>query len=202
MLERFAECAERLGGMANDEMFLNATHWIEKNAQTDGTIRRDTGFVMLPSEFVLSGPHFFVGNPLNKSPRSICTKNSHYDVIDLSLIPDDYVPCCNYRPDCDDTTYANRVPRVTWKEGEACEYKLFSAYYRLITRRGLSLSGERTLLSAIAPRGFNHIDGVFSVTLKDVLKTATLTGLWSSIPFDFFVKSSGKGDFRNNAAGS
>ncbi len=202
VLERFAECAERLGGMTNDDVFLNATHWNEKNAQTDGTIRRDTGFVKLTSEFVLSGPHFFVGNPLNKSPRSICTKNSHYDVIDLSVIPDGYMPRCNYRPDCNDATYGQRVPRVTWKEDETSEHKPFSAYYRLIVRRGLSLSGERTLLSAIAPLGYNHIDGVFSVTLRDVSKTVTLTGLWSSVPFDFFVKSSGKGDFRNNAAGS
>jgi len=57
--------------------------WHESGAQRDGTIRRETGFVASATDLVLSGPHFFVGNPLNKTPRVVCTQNSHYDVLDL-----------------------------------------------------------------------------------------------------------------------
>jgi hypothetical protein len=40
---------------------------------------------------VISGPHFYVGTPFNKTPRSSCTANGHYDDIDLTAIPDDYL---------------------------------------------------------------------------------------------------------------
>lgn len=201
VLEKFATCSLRLGALSGADIFLNATHWNEKNAQTDGTIRRDTGFVSSPNDVVLSGPHFTVGNPLNKTPRAVCTKNSHYDVLDLEVLPDNYLPRCNFRPSCETATYLRRVPRVSWLEDGHSEGNPISGFYRLITRRGLSLSGERTLLSAIVPPGPNHIDGVFSATLRDASQMIGLAGLWSSIPFDFFVKSAGKGDFRNNSAG-
>ncbi len=42
--------------------------------------------------------------------------NSHYDVLDLENIPDDYLPRSNYVPACDAKTYAARVPRVSWSE--------------------------------------------------------------------------------------
>ena len=48
------------------------------------------------AELVLSGPHFFTGNPMSKTPRTMCTQNSHYDVLDLTALPDDYLPRTNY----------------------------------------------------------------------------------------------------------
>lgn len=62
--------------------------WHETNAQSDGTIDRNTIFVGSPKSLILSGPHFFVGNPLYKTPRKECTQNSHYDVLDLTNISD------------------------------------------------------------------------------------------------------------------
>ena len=49
-------------------------------------------------DWVLSGPHFFVGTPLNKTPRTSCTHNDAYDSIDLTSIPADYLPRAVYRP--------------------------------------------------------------------------------------------------------
>ncbi len=200
VLELFAAVPSQLGTLVGSGAFINATHWNEKNAQTDGTIRKTTGFVEKESDVVLSGPHFFVGNPFNKTPRSVCTQNSHYDPLDLERLPTAYLPRTNYRPAVDAVEYAGREPTVSWIEEGAEAAEQSSRFFRVIARRGLSVSGERTLLAAIAAPGANHIDGVISVVLRDQSLVPLIAGLWASIPFDFFVKAAGKGDFRNSMA--
>jgi len=202
VLNKFACIPRRLGELGDDVYCTQ--HWNESTSQTDSTIRRrstkEQGFVESPAQFILSGPHFYVGNPLNKTPRAVCDSNKAYDQLDLETLPDDYLPRSNYLPACDAQTYAARVPRVSWVEEGQNEARPVTAYYRAISRRGLSISGERTLLSAIAPRHVCHIDGVFSVSVKAIEHVPMLAGLWASVPFDFFIKSSGKGDFRNSLA--
>ena len=73
----------------------------ETNAQRDGIITRMEAPSYQPQsaeDWVISGPHFYVGNPFNKTPRSSCTANGHYDSIDLESIPEDYLPRAVYRP--------------------------------------------------------------------------------------------------------
>lgn len=94
--------------------------WHESAAQRDGTIRRETGFSVGPEEMILSGPNIFCGNPLYKTPRKVCTKNSDYDVLDLGALPDDYVPRTNYARACDRKTYDERTDTVGWVEEGAC----------------------------------------------------------------------------------
>jgi hypothetical protein len=62
----------------------------------------------------------------------------------------------------------------------------------------LSQTGERTLTNAIIPPQVSHLDTVYSVTFaaKDLM--VRFSGLCSSIIYDFFVKSTGKGDMRND----
>lgn len=127
--------------------------WHETGAQKDGTIRRETGFVGRPEDFVLSGPHFFVGNLLNKTPRAVCTQNSHYDVLDLEGLPDHYLPRSNYRPACSPDEYARRVPRVSWVEEGEAEAKPVTAYYRLFFRNMLSEWRKNVNTSYFPQRG-------------------------------------------------
>src|SRR5690606_34347441 len=141
VLEKFARVPRRLGDLQGDYYTLEM--WHETGAQKDGTIRRRTsseqGFVRDPSEFVLSGPHFFVGNPLSKTPRAVCTEKGHYDTLNLETLPEDYLPRSNYLPACDSIEYARRVPRVSWVEEGEREAKLVTGYYRFTTRRMLSM---------------------------------------------------------------
>ena len=158
VLEKFAAVEQRLGDLQGDYFTLEM--WHETNAQKDGTIRRSTGFVATPAEFVLSGPHFYVGNPLNKTPRAVCALNSHYDGLDLEHIPDDYLPRSNYVPACAAATYAARVPRVSWSEPSDIGPMLpksVTKYYRHINREMISPSAERSLIPALIPIGYTHI---------------------------------------------
>jgi hypothetical protein len=192
VLEKFARVPRRLGDLKDD--YFTTVCFDETYAQRDGTIRRDTGFVASPADFVLSGPHFFIGNPLNKTPRAVCTQNSHYDVLDLEHLPDDYLPRANYRPACDARIYAERVPRVSWVDEGESEARTATSYFQMLHRRMLSQSGERTLIATIIPRGATSINTCVATTFKSVHRLAYTAAGLCSIPFDFFTKSTGKGD--------
>src|SRR5690606_11941740 len=129
------------------------------------------------------------------TPRAECTQNSHYDVLDLQTLPDDYLPRTNYIPACTPDEYRARTPKVSWVEPSLREPKRVTEYYRVISRTMLSQSGERTLISAVVPPGTGHLDLGFSVAFKDSSKLLDLCCMYLSIPADFFVKSTGKGHF-------
>jgi hypothetical protein len=194
VLEKFAELPMRLGDL-HGEYYPNVM-WDETNAvKIDGTIRRDTCFPIRPGELIFSGPLINVANPLYQTPRAVCKTNRAYDHLDLPWIPDDYLPRTNYRPDVLPSIYQERTPRVPWGEK-----KPITMFYRLISRRMLSQSGERTLISSILPMQAGHIDGCFSHTFAETCRLALFGGLFASLPFDFFIKTTGKSDFREGLA--
>lgn len=191
VLQKFANVPRRLGDLKGNYYTLEM--WHETGAQKDGTIERHTGFANSPDEFILSGPHFFVGNPLNKTPRAVCTLNSHYDVLDLETLPDDYLPRSNYRPACSPEEYRRRIPRVSWVEEGEEKPRLVTDYFRHVNREMVSLSGERSLVTTLLPRGATHVHTVFAIAFKDVRDLLTFHALTLSIPADFRLKSAGTG---------
>src|SRR5205823_3058678 len=88
--------------------------WHETNAVQDQTIRRETRFVSDPSEWILSGPHITVGTPFFKTPRIVCAQNGDYDLIDLSQLPENYLPRTNYVPNRPSSVYRERTAGVPW----------------------------------------------------------------------------------------
>ena len=156
VLEKFAHQPRQLSDLKGK--YFSLEMWHETNAQNDGAICRETRFPEDVSEWILSGPHFFVGTPFYKTPREVCTLSSHYDVLDLTCLPDNYLPRTNYVPACDTAEYLRRTPRVPWVENGEIKAKRVTEYYRFIHRRMLSQSGERTLISTIIPPGAGHIN--------------------------------------------
>jgi hypothetical protein len=185
VLRKFVAEPKRLGSLAGE--YFSTEMWHETNAEKDGTIKRSTQFADTPENWILSGPHFYVGNPLSKTPRNICRLLSDYDPLDLTTIPDDYLPRTNYIPTCDEATYLKRTPKVTWDEKQPV-----TDYYRLVLRGMIWSIAERTLIGSIMPKRSAHINGAQTTAFKDsvtLLKSAFIT---TSLVSDFFVKSTGK----------
>ena len=108
--QKFVAQPRRLGDLKGK--YYSTVMWDETNAvKKTHTIKRKTCFLKDASQWILSGPHFFVDNPFYKTPRAKCTQNSHYDIIDLTTLPDDYLPRTNYLPDCDEEEYRKRRPK-------------------------------------------------------------------------------------------
>ncbi|MBN1998603.1 N-6 DNA methylase [candidate division KSB1 bacterium] len=191
VLWKFADQPKRLGDFRGD--YVSTEMWHETNAQKDGTIKRQTGFMDKPKNFIYSGPHFYVANPYNKTPRSECKLNSDYDVLDLTELPADYLPRSNYMPACSPEEYRRRMPGVPWEKGGEV-----TDYYRLIYRKMIGPTAERTLICAIIPKQVGHIHGCISYTFSKTNKIISICGISSSIVFDLFVKSTGMSNFGNS----
>ena len=147
---------------------------------------------MNPGEWIFSGPHFYVANPFNKTPNEGCSSHGDYTPIDLTAISDSYLPRTNYVPSCSPDEYRRRVPH--WKGTPV------TTFYRLISRAMVSPTGERTLVSAIMPPQAGHLDAGLSITFEKIQNVAVGGWLFSSLPYDFIVKSSGKNHFRRDLA--
>lgn len=190
VLRRLAVQPRKLGDMKGE--YFATEMWHETNQQKDGTIRRETRYPEHASEWILSGPHFHVATPFNKTPNEGCKSHGDYTSIDLTAIPEDYLPRTNYVPACDPTEYARRTPK--WKGRPVTDY------YRYANRRAVSPTGERTLAPCVIPPLAAHIDGVMSIAgeasfILDLLAVAC------SLPADFLIKSTGKGDCRAGTLG-
>lgn len=199
---KLAEWPQRLADL--DGEYFATQHWNEKTAQDDGTIIRrpktDPGFPKSQNDWVISGPHFFVATPFNKSPRRVVSSNKAYDQINLETLPADYLPRTNYWPMADRKEYLRRTPKVSWTESGATAPKPVTSYYRLTSRTMIGPASERTLQSALIPKGAAHIDLGFSICCRDTRRTVLLAAAFNSVVHDFYVKSTGKGHFRNDTA--
>lgn len=160
--------------------------WHETNAQKDGTMVRNVHFPESLTDMIISGPHIAVANPCFKTSRSICRLNSDYDNIDLTSISDSYLQRCNYQPYCAPEEYEERAPLTPWN----CK-NYYS--YRIAMRNMFNQGGERTLMSAIIPPKVGHVHAVYELGFKNDVDTALMSGLMESIPYDFYIKATGKG---------
>ena len=191
VLRKLAAHPQRLGDLR--EEFRVTRHWNETESQGDGTIRRETRFPARVADLVLSGPHFFAGNPLSKTPRTKCTQSSHYDVLDLTTLPGDYLPRTNYVRACEPDEYRRRTPRVPWREPGETASRSVTAYYRVVNREMVGPSAERTLITALIPRETAHIYTAVASVFRDTSVCLDFAALSMSLVLDFFVKSTGIG---------
>lgn len=195
VLEKFSQKKKRLGDLRGE--YYSLEMWHETNSQQDGTIKRQTKFPENSKQWILSGPHFFVGTPFYKTPRAKCVLNADYDVLDFTVLPDDYLPRTNYTPACGDEEYHSRIQLVPWIEEGATEPKRVTDYNRLVFRKMVDCTAERTVSSAIFPQNVAHIHGVKSYIFKDIDLLLLEGAYTASLPFDFLFKSTGKSNFHN-----
>lgn len=159
----------------------------ETQAQLNGVIVRKEHFPESCLDLIYSGTHIGIANSLFKSSRKICQANSHFDPIDLSSIPSDYLQRCNYSPSGSESDFSSKIPEV--------EGKKYHAYSKLIARRMLNQSGERTLIPAITPPFTTCINTLTSIIFINQIDLALTEGLFSSLPYDAYIKLLGRNDF-------
>ncbi|HBV15807.1 Eco57I restriction-modification methylase domain-containing protein [Chryseobacterium carnipullorum] len=163
--------------------------WDETIDTNAGNIKRETKYPNIETfEMVYSGPHLFVGNPMYKTPRSICIEKADYDIIDFTKIDEDYTARTNYIPQKVTAGYASTFKAFQQKDGS---YDNWLDYYKVAFRKMLNQAGERTLSGAIIPPQTTHIFGLISTTFSDKKSLIEFTGLTSSLVYDFYVKTLG-----------
>jgi len=191
VLEKFAAQPRRLGDLKGE--YFSTVMFDETYAQRDGTIRRETRFPDDAEQLVLSGPHFFVGNPFYNTPRAVCSSNKAYDNLDLTTLPDNYLPRTNYIPACSPATYSQRTPKVPWLEIGKKSAQQVTEYYRFVSREMLSQSGERTLIGAALPPGPANVHTCIQQVFRKMPDLLCFLAGAVSLPVDYQVKSTGAG---------
>lgn len=99
VLKKIGRSQERLGSLIGS--YFPTVMFDETYAQRDGIITRHdrpTHRPVLAEELVLSGPLIHIARPWNKTSRTTCTQNGHYDEVDLTEAPDFFLPRTVYRP--------------------------------------------------------------------------------------------------------
>jgi len=183
VLEKISNSPTKLENLY--DRFFSTQFWNETTSQKDGIIRRNTRFPNNLSEWIISGPHFHVSNPLNKTPNDGCKTNRDYSDIVLTEIENEYLPRTNYVIACSPDKYKTKIPK--WK-GE-----LITKHYRQVFRAMLGRpTTERSLIGCIIPPDSAHINSVYSYAFDDQALLVKFSALCGSIVFDYFIKSMGK----------
>lgn len=142
---------------------------------------------------IYSGPHFFVCNPYYKNPRRNCKLNSDYDSISLINLKEEYVARSNYKPLIPISDYVALVNgfEIGKTEKGSPIYGKWIDYYKLVFSAMVGPSSERTLAGSIIPPKTSHVHAVISISFKHNKNLVELTGMCSSLPYDFFMKAIG-----------
>lgn len=197
VLRRFLNVPRHLSDIQTE--YACASLFEENSAHSRGIITKSNNPCFEPytsSDFIISGPHFYVGNPFNKTPRTVCRSKGAYDSIDLTGIDSDYIPRALFRPgdrNGQRGEYQRSIPN--WGRSE---YRSITDYYRHINRVRVMPSNERTLISALIPPGPTHIDGCLSVAFDDLSQLLVFHAFTISICCDFLVKVCGTTHCRND----
>jgi hypothetical protein len=197
VLEKIAYYPRRLYNLQGK--YFSTVMFDENQVQKNGIIKRQTIFPDSLDQWVVGGPHFYVGTPLYKTPRKICEANMHYDCLDLTDIPDDYLPRSNFILACTPEEYEQRIPRVSWEEN-GCRKKV-TEYFRFIHRRMFGSSSERSFICSILPKKCVHINTVVSTVFKDKTNLLDFLASCNSLVFDFYLRTTGRSDLYGEQLG-
>jgi hypothetical protein len=154
--------------------------------------------VLIPCDLealVVSGPQIANSCLFNKHATAKATNSSHYQSIDLETFSDTGIPRTVIQVG---PKYQEGVPLVA---SNGCQAPVTSLF-RAAVATALDMETERTLRACLLPPGPSHIGGILSIGFQEPLAAVVSSGILSSLPYDFLVKSSGRSDFRKNLAAS
>lgn len=185
ILKQFSGQPKRIGDI---NKINSAIILVETLAQKKDIIEKNVHFAQSTSDLIISGPHIGIATPLYKTPRRIYNTSNDYDAIDINSISDDYLPRTIYNfSNSQKEEYYALMPVA--EDGQK-----YTKHYQLVCRRRLGLSGERTLISAIAPKNSNCLNSITSVIFDNYHDLLFISGILSSIPYDGYIRFLGRTD--------
>ncbi|MER5962785.1 DNA methyltransferase [Streptomyces sp. NPDC002057] len=72
----------------------------------------------------------------------------------------------------------------------------YSRFFRVAWRRQIASNTERSLFAALIPPGAAHVHMMHSAALDTTRNTALTAGFWASLPLDYFLRATGRGDLQ------
>ena len=184
VIEKFRDYEPRLSKeVAN---YKPSTIWDRTQSIKKGIISETISSPKIAEDLLLTNSHYFIQNPLSKSPHNSDKKSPQFSLIDHETIPSDYRPNSSYTITLPIADYRAMTPNLPWKPGAS-----FLDLYRSISPEYMRSSWERTFRVAVIPPGTAHVHSSVSIAFErshDLVRYAAFAG---SIPVDFLIKLSG-----------
>ncbi len=199
VLLRFADYPATVGSLGRS--YTSTTLINETIGQKDGAITREDNPSFQPclaNEWVVSGPHIYVGIPLNKTAREACTTQRAYDDIDLREISSKYLPRSVYRlGNAKGNLAAFDKINVDWAPPNL-KARPLSDWPKVGIRAMGQPANERTLVGSLLPRGCSAINGVRVVMFSQPVTLLLFSACTVSVPFDFYIKIKGRSNIHDD----
>ncbi|MGW5317713.1 Eco57I restriction-modification methylase domain-containing protein [Nocardia thailandica] len=188
VLDKIA-AAPRLGSIE----FQWTAGWHESADRKLGYFESRSGVTTTLDEVILQGPHFTVACPTFQQPNETMRSAGDYSPIDLTSIPEDFIPRTNYQVARPLPEYRAAYPK--WNDEPS------SSYFRLAWREMCDSATVRTLHSAIIPPGPSHVGGLLSLMTFEPSDLAVMAAFTGSIVGDYLIKVMGVGHVKTSALG-
>ncbi len=175
---------KRLGDLK--EEYLQDSMWHETaDRKADPPVfKQKTAFHSRPEDLILTGPNIGLANPLAKSPNRNCRNRNDYADIDLTVVPDNYMPRTNYTPALPMHQYRARTRSTPWDNS----IKHIDCA-RIVLRGYVATGNERTLQCCLVGDALAHVNMCESIAFRDKEHLIKVCTLWNSLPYDFITKS-------------
>jgi hypothetical protein len=161
----------------------------EVNAINDNILSKNAAEnYNLNETIIFSSPQIFVNNPYYKNPFNDCKTPKHYECILLEDIHETFLPRTNFSLG---TKYAELI-------NSNKKWKVWENDYKLLISKMIDPGTERTIQSAIIPPKVCHTNGCISITFSKSRDLVKYGGFFSSLPYDFYIKSTGKTNLYDN----
>ena len=170
--------------------------WHETNATESGCLEKVTGFRNNVIDLIVSGPQISGGHYLAKTPKSVCTHNSHYEQLDLDDLDSTYYPRTNFKCGINEKDYIRALPKTKWanSNGDVSIAKRYTCAHR----RQLDQTAVRTFQIGVLPPKSMALNTCILTVFKTDLLLIQFATLGLSLIYDFIVKLSGRGDYYGN----
>jgi hypothetical protein len=182
-LKTISEFSERL----ESHKYMWARGVEENSGDNDALVEWDTKVASSWSEVILQGPMLGVATPFAKEPNPGCKSNKDYATWDLLGLQELVIPRTNYHRVADLNTF--RESQIKREDGV-----YLPSRWRAAWRRMTVTNTERSFFCSLLFPGPTHVHAVHTLAMANNRKTATIAGLWASLPMDNLVKVSGKAD--------
>ena len=139
------------------------------------------------NDVILQGPHLYISAPLYKQPNESMRHNQDWTPTDFEALPASAEPVTQYKPAGDRATYDRLYTH--WDGSSARDH------YRIAWRNMAPLTGERTLVPSIIPKGSAHLQSVTSTSTPthSMSFIPMIAGISSSLISDFMIRAAGRG---------
>ncbi|MFJ3678182.1 Eco57I restriction-modification methylase domain-containing protein [Streptomyces diastaticus] len=204
-----------------------STGFNEKTDRTAGYFMWEPGPADTWADVIIQGPMFGVATPFLRK----AVADNKLEAWNLKALKADTVQHTNYRrpTTCSVASYREALSKRSWVDWELLqelrndervasvllEYsevdrqdvlaswatRPYAEHFRLAWRRQVASDTERALYAVLLPPGPAHVHMVHSATLATSRATTLAAGFWASLPLDYFLRATGRGDLQVREAG-